>query len=559
MLKNLYINNFAIIDELSIDFDRGYNVITGETGSGKSLLVEAILLLSGDRIDKALIGKRRAYSIVEGVFSASLSYEYLESLNIEPCDEIVITRKFSNSSSSIRINNRVSNLSILKDLAKGLLDVYGQHSSIVLFDKKNYLAILDAYGDKIKELEDLSKIYKENISLYKQLEDYSLSDEELFREKDLISYQIEEIDNFNFDIDEEEITNEYKRLNNSVEIAKLTNLSSDLLNGNAIPTVLESVKTYASSISDIARYDKAISNLEERAYALIDELEVEFDELQSYYETIEYDPERMGEIDKYLSDLFKIKNKYGKDIDEIKNYYENISTKLEDLNNYEENKEKIRSQIDKNERLLLSLAKIISEKRKEKAGKFTKRMIRELKELNLLNIEFEIKFDSKDKVSENGFDEIDFMISTNLGEEKKSLSTVASGGEISRFMLAFKSVIADIDEVETLIFDEIDTGISGRTAQIVAEKLLDISQKHQILVISHLGQIAAMADSHYLIEKHIKDKNTFSNIRRIENSDRTKEMARLIGGVNITGKTLSSAEEMLDLAYEKRVNYGKER
>ena len=549
MLKNIYIKNFAIVDEESIDFSNGFNILTGETGSGKSIVVDALALLAGGRVNKTLIGKRENYSIVEGYFSCNFSDEDFDKLNIEPCEEVIVTRRFTENSSSIKINNRVSNLSILQEFSKKLIDVYGQNSQSILTNKNNYLGILDSFGGKDLELKEIQKLNRELRDKNKELKKFSLSKEEIIREEDLINYQIEEIESFNFNIDEEKLDNEFKRLNNGIELINLSNESLEILNGdNNFNNIHQSFTNVLSNLRDISNYDSTMVDFYERVNSTYIELEDQIKDLEHYRDKIEVDPERLEEIDKIFKDLFNLKNKYGRNKEEILSYLDELNKKLNELSNYQEEKKKILIEIDEIEKKLEQNAKGLSKKRKKNAKAFESSIISELKDLNIKNIEFEIIFDKSEKISDTGFDIVDFMITTNIGEAKKSLSMVGSGGEMSRFMLAFKSVVADIDEVNTLVFDEIDTGISGRTAQVVAEKLYDISKKHQIIVISHLPQIASLADKHLLISKYIESNSTFSKVDVLDKEGRVEEIARLIGGVNITEKTRSSAKENLIMA-----------
>lgn len=549
MLKNIYIKNFAIVDEESIDFSNGFNILTGETGSGKSIVVDALALLAGGRVNKSLIGKRENYSIVEGYFSCNFSDEDFDKLNIEPCEEVIVTRRFTENSSSIKINNRVSNLSILQEFSKKLIDVYGQNSQSILTNKNNYLGILDSFGGKDLELKEIQKLNRELRDKNKELKKFSLSKEEIIREEDLINYQIEEIESFNFNIDEEKLDNEFKRLNNGIELINLSNESLEILNGdNNFNNIHQSFTNVLSNLRDISNYDSTMVDFYERVNSTYIELEDQIKDLEHYRDKIEVDPERLEEIDKIFKDLFNLKNKYGRNKEEILSYLDELNKKLNELSNYQEEKKKILIEIDEIEKKLEQNAKGLSKKRKKNAKAFESSIISELKDLNIKNIEFEIIFDKSEKISDTGFDIVDFMITTNIGEAKKSLSMVGSGGEMSRFMLAFKSVVADIDEVNTLVFDEIDTGISGRTAQVVAEKLYDISKKHQIIVISHLPQIASLADKHLLISKYIESNSTFSKVDVLDKEGRVEEIARLIGGVNITEKTRSSAKENLIMA-----------
>ncbi len=554
MLTNIYIKNFALIEEINIDFREGFNVLSGETGSGKSIIINAISLLKGERVNKDFMGKFGDFSIVEGSFYIEESQIFLfEEKGIDIEDNLlIVTRRFSKNSSTVRINNRIVTLSLLQAISDSLIDIHGQHSQLIALNKSNYLGILDSFN-KI-ETNKLKTQIKSNLKEIDRLKGLSkelnITDEELLREKDLLLYQMEEIEDFNFeDYREEELNQEYKKLSNTVTIQTNIMAIQTIIRGGSYSkkSLKEDISNIESLIGDIVEFDDELKVFEEEIINLKDLVDDFNRSLESYYYSVSVNESRIRTIEDIFSSFQNLKRKYGRDQEEILQFYDKIKSRYQLLDNIEEKRREIKKDLAGLSKKNLDLAEELTGIRKTVAKEFEGQMIAELLEMNIKNIEFYIDFLSLEEVGENGKDQIDFLISTNKGQDVKSLSQVASGGEISRFMLALKAILADYDNVQTIIFDEIDTGISGRTAQIVGEKLLKISKKRQVVVITHLPQIAALADSHYLIEKNTVDNKTLTSMVKIDQEERVHELARLISGVDITDLSISSAREMLDL------------
>ncbi len=554
MLTNIYIKNFALIEEINIDFKEGFNVLSGETGSGKSIIINAISLLKGERVNKDFMGKFGDFSIVEGSFYIEESQIFLfEDKGIDIEDNLlIITRRFTKTSSTVRINNRIVTLSLLQSISDSLIDIHGQHSQLIALNKSNYLDILDSFN-KIQTNQLKSQIksnIKEIEGLKKLSEELNITDEELIREKDLLVYQMDEIEDFNFDdYREDELNQEYKKLSNTATIqANIMNIQNIIRGGSySKKSLKEDISNIESLIAEVVEFDEDLKVFEEEIINLKDLLDDFHRSIESYYYSISVNESRIRAIEEVFSSFQNLKRKYGRDEEEILSFYDKIKMRYQLLDNIEEKRREINKRLKVLNEENLSRAEKLTEIRKNIAKDFEKQIIVELSEMNIKNIEFYIAFQDLDRVTENGKDQIDFMISTNKGQDVKSLSQVASGGEISRFMLALKAILADYDNVQTIIFDEIDTGISGRTAQIVGEKLLKISKKRQVVVITHLPQIAALANSHYLIEKNTIDNKTLTSMKAIDQEERVHEIARLISGVDITELSISSAREMLDL------------
>lgn len=560
MLAELFIDNFVIIKRNHIYFEDGFNVLTGETGSGKSLILEAINLLLGKRADKDIVGRFAEKTLIEGVFELNpKTKKILENNNVvfdEDDNKLIVSRTISKKSSTLRINGRVANLTILREISPILLDVYNQGDSNAFMNKANYIYFIDNYSND-KKTQDLKKMVK---SLVNQKNDYlvkynnlNLSEEEIQRERDLIKYQVDEIEKVDLlSINEEDIDEEYKKLNNinalreSIETAKgiIDNSDYDV---NSISNML------SSSISELSSYsnlDQKVSEFYDRLSALNDELNDLYSDMDIYEETLVGNPERSQELEDLMEHIFNLKRKYGATIDDIIAYYDKISKRSKELDEIEDLRDNLDVILNDLDKKLEENAIKLHEIRLKKSKIIEEKINKSIKDLNIKNGLFKIELNKKDAIDTTGIDEVDFLIRTNKGESLKSLTKTASGGEISRIMLAFKEIFADFDNVDTMIFDEIDTGISGRTAQIVGEKIFDLSKKRQVISISHLPQIASLASNHILISKEDVGDYTISSTEKIEDDKRTNEIARLIGGVNITDITINSASEMLTMAEE---------
>ncbi|MFO3664676.1 DNA repair protein RecN [Anaerococcus sp. ENR0831] len=562
MLSELFIDNFVIIKRNHIFFEEGFNVLTGETGSGKSLILESINLLLGKRADKDIVGRFAPKTVIEGVFELDEKAKNILINNGVIFDEddnkLIVNRTISQKSSTLRINGRVANLTILREISPILIDIYNQGDSNAFMNKANYIYLIDNYSND-QETIDLRKMIK---ALVNQKNEYlvkynnlNLSDEEISRERDLIKYQIEEIEKIDlFSINEEEIDEEYKKLNNinamreSIEAAKgiLDNSDYDV---NSISSMLGAILSEINSFSDI---DSRLSEFYDRLSALNDEVNDIYSEMDIYQESLTGDPERAQELEDLIEHIYNLKRKYGSNIDEIISYYDEISARIKELDEIEDLRDNLDSILSDIDQKLNENASKLHDIRIKKSKILEENINKSIADLNIKNGLFKIEFSKKENIDTTGADELDFLIRTNKGEDLKSLTKTASGGEISRIMLAFKEIFADFDDVDTMIFDEIDTGISGRTAQIVGEKILDLSNKRQVIAISHLPQIASLASNHILISKEDVGDFTISSTQKIEGEKRISEIARLIGGVNITDITINSAGEMLEMAEELR-------
>lgn len=556
MLKELSIKNFAIIDDLKIEFDHGLNLLTGETGSGKSIIIEALGLVLGGRSRKDLIRTGQQKAFVEALFYVEENIKALLSKYGYDAEEdiLIISREISANYPSItRLNGRPITLNILSNITPNLVDIFGQHEHQSLLNVENHQILIDSLGDKEHKelLEKISFNYDKYIDEKKKLEEMLISSSARERELDLLKYQLEEIDNANLSSEDEfEIENNFKKYSNvqTIKIGLgnvLENLdSSDYDKGSILNLLNNSI----SILNNIKSFDNDTNKYLDRLNELRYELQDMTRDINNYLESIEIDEEKLIYYRDRLDLVNKLKKKFGLTIDKIFEYRNKISEEYENLVNYEKRIEEINNNLKIYEDILIKDSLLLRDKRIKISKSLEKKLTEELKELNMRNIVFKVNFKPKEKLSSDGMDEIEFLISTNPGEDIKSLSKIVSGGEMSRIMLGFKNILADNDKIPTLIFDEIDTGISGRTAQIVGEKICKISKNHQVISISHLPQITALADSHFNIYKESQNGMTITKIKKLTYDERVKEMARLLGGVNVTETTLNHAKEMLSMS-----------
>lgn len=556
MLKELSIKNFAIIDDLKIEFDSGLNLLTGETGSGKSIIIEALGLVLGGRGSKDLIRTGEDKAVIEALFYiedniksilSKYGYETEESI-------LIISREISLTYPSItRLNGRPITLNILSNITPNLIDIFGQHEHQSLLNIQNHQILIDSLGNREHKdlLEKIRTTYEVYIEEKKKFNEMNKTSSEREREIDLLKYQIEEIDAANLTSEDEfEIENNFKKYSNiqSIQIGLgnvLENLNGSTYDRNSI---LDLFNNCINLLNNIKNFDSEIIQYHDKFNNLRYELQDLAREVDYYLESLEVDEEKFIYYRDRLDLVNKLKKKYGITIDKIFEYRNNIFIEYENLINYEKKMEEINKNIKRYEEILTNDSLLLRNKRIDIAKKLENKLTQELKELNMGNVVFKVDFKEKESISNSGLDNIEFLISTNPGENLKPLSKIVSGGEMSRIMLGFKNIIADNDKIPTLIFDEIDTGISGRTAQIVGEKICKISKNHQVIAISHLPQITALADNHYKIYKESEGYTTITKVRKLTYDERVLEMARLLGGVNVTETTINHAKEMLNMS-----------
>lgn len=559
MLVELSINNFAIIKDLKIEFTEGLNLLTGETGSGKSILVEALGIILGGRASKDLISSGSNKAILQALFhikNEDRLIPILDKYGLELEDDklLIITREISQNSPSVsRVNGQIVTLSILNEITFNLVDIFGQHEHQSLLNISNHKRIIDSFGDtsfnKLKfKINDLYKSYNEEINSLNRM---TIDSQERIRKIDLLKFQIEEIEDADIvNINEADIENEYNKLLNTETIYSTIGEIVESFNSSIYDkqSIIDSLNRSIYSLRSLEDFDTNLNPITKRLESIGFELEDINIELNNYLNNLEINDERLTYLKDKINLINNLKKKYGQTIEEILNYKEEVSKELRDLIDYETRILQIKNNIQIYEKELYDLSSKLSSKRKKISKNIEKKISDELLLLNMGKVIFKVNFKENPNLTSDGFDIIEFLISTNPGENLKPLSKIVSGGEMSRIMLAFKSILADVDQIPTLIFDEIDSGISGRTAQIVGEKIKKISRNHQVISISHLPQIAALSDSHYVIYKELEKDKTISNIKRLSYDERITELARLLGGVNVTDTTLNHAREMLEMS-----------
>lgn len=554
MLLNLHVKNLALIKEVDVDFTNGLVVLTGETGAGKSLILGSVNIALGKKVEKDIIRKGAEYALVELTFCIdSRLKEKLEQYDVYPEDEniIVVSRKITYGRSVSKINGETVSLTTLKNVMDLLIDIHGQHDHQSLLYKNTHLQILDKYaGEEVKELKNtISDKYSQYIEIKKELDKFDMDETKRLRECEFAEFEINEIEAANLSLGEDdEVENEFKKLSGSEKIMSSLSDAYQIMGYEGNQGVCECISRVGYDLSEISDIDSKLSDLQKQIYDIDDMCKGLAREISDYIDEVNYEPQRVAEVEERLNLINHLKLKYGQSIEKILAYKGEKQAYLDSLNNYNLMREEAKTKLDKEMSELVVLCDKLSSLRKKYAIKLEETVVKALEDLNFLSVKFKINVSKKENVSANGQDEVEFLISTNPGEEVKSLAKVASGGELSRIMLAIKSILAGEDEIDTMIFDEIDTGISGKTAQMVADKLMGISKEHQVICISHLAQIAAMADSHYLIEKNTDDESTETNIYRLSREDSIKELVRISSGGEITETAIKHATEMKEMA-----------
>ena len=536
MIRYLSIKNFATIENTEIEFNDGLNIITGETGAGKSIVIEAVSLALGSRADTTFIRSGADKAVIQMIAEHKGS-EYL------------ITRQISSSGKNIcRINDEVVTLGHLSMVCKKLADIHGQYDHQSLLNPEYHIKRLDLYHkDKILPAKETVKKLYENYSMLKvQLRNITLKSEKNKREQDFMQFELDELKDASLRPGEdEELEEKISLLQNSEKIYE--NLAGAYqMSSEDEYSVISALKKISDMVTETAPYSSELEELSERLNELYYDFEDICSSIRDSRDNAVFSPE---ELDAYISrieTINRLKNKHGKSIVQLLSYQEELEKTLSELENSDEIQEELKKQLSKCENALTASCEKLSAARKQAAEELEKEITRELKQLNFNDAEFSISFTEADTFSPEGTDIAEFMISTNRGEPLKPLSRIASGGEMSRIMLAFKKIVGDYDEIPTMIFDEIDSGISGITASIVGKKLREISENHQIICITHLPQIAAFGEHNYKIQKSSDDKMTYTTVSALSENEKTNEIARLLGGANITDTTLKSAKELID-------------
>lgn len=557
MLQSLHVKNLALIDEAEVNFEKGLNILSGETGAGKSIIIGSVNLALGEKASKDMVRKDADYALVELIFHIKNTHilEKLKELEVYPEDgEVIMTRKIMSGRSVCRINSETVSASHLRSVASLLIDIHGQHEHQSLLSKKNHLKYLDDYaGEELaKEKRALLLEYREYQEKKKELDEASLDEEQQARELSFLQYEIDEIEQAGLVTGEdEELETAYRKLSNGRRIMEAAGTAYELT-GNAMENASDMIGHALRELISVSEYDETIQGLSDQLGEL-DSLLSDFNhELSGYLSDADFSEELFAQTEKRLDEINHLKSKYGDSIEKILAQKEEKQARVDQLTNYDIYRKNLEDDYRKSKEIVKKRSDKISSIRKKYAKTLVKEVTQSLIDLNFLDVQFDMRFEATDHFTQNGIDDARFYISTNPGEDLKPLEQIASGGELSRIMLALKTVLAENDDIETLIFDEIDSGISGRTAQMVAEKMNTTGRNHQIICITHLPQIAAMADQHFLIEKMAENGNTVSQIRMLDEKESVTELARMLGGVKITDTVLQSAQEMKEMAKAKK-------
>ena len=555
MLQNLHVKNLALIDETEVEFGPGLNILSGETGAGKSIIIGSINLALGEKVQKEMLRDNGESALVELIFFVedADTIEAIRALDIEMEDDtVILSRKITGGRAIGRINGEAVSASKMKAVASLLIDIHGQHEHQSLLSKKKHLEILDTFakeslGDK---KEKLAQCYQEYRKLKDELEHANLDGEERARELSFLEYEVKEIEDAQLTVGEdEELEAVFRKYSNGKKIMDAVG-AANAATSEDDESASERIGRALRELSSVSAYDERVKEMEEQLTE-IDNLLSDFNhELASYLSDEEFDEETFYETEKCLDLINHLKSKYGNTIADILKYGEEKAERITVLNDYDAYLAGLQKNVSEKEKQLEQLSRKVSDIRKKESKKLTESIKNALLDLNFLDVQFMMEFAETDYTA-NGIDDAQFLISTNPGEPVKPLGKVASGGELSRIMLAIKTVMAS-DKIGTLIFDEIDSGISGRTAQMVSEKMNALGRSHQIICITHLPQIAAMADSHFLIEKSVENQATVSKIHKLTDEESVEELARMLGGVEITDTVLENAREMKQMAYMKK-------
>lgn len=559
MLRELSIRNFAIIEDLTVSFSDGLTVLTGETGAGKSIIIDAVHLLAGGRGNSEFIRHGAKKAEIEGLFHISSEqhpiYKKLDEADIEVEEDTIILRRDLNDSgkSVCRVNGKLVPLSVLRDIGSSLIDIHGQHENQELMDEKQHINLLDQFA--AERLAPIQEKYKECYEAYralkKELASISIDEQLMAQRIDLYQFQIKELDDANISSSEEDLLlDERRRLMNFNKLFERSSTAYEAIQGEE--KGLDWIGTAMGAVDDAAAIDEHFKESSEAVTSAFYALQEAAYQIKNILDELEFDPARLNEVEQRLALIQSLKRKYGSTVQDILAYHEKIKTDLNELLNRDEILQVKERKVIEMEAVLTDLAEQLSVVRKEAAIELSEAIMAELRELHMEKAKFIVNFDSLPSFDANGKDQVVFYISTNVGEPPKSLPKIASGGELSRMMLALKTIFSSSNGVTSIIFDEVDTGVSGRVAQAIAEKIAAISINSQVLCISHLPQVAAMADHHYFIKKEVEHDRTFTSLTEIDTFARIEEVSRMISGAEITELTLQHATELLNMANERK-------
>lgn len=547
MLSLLHIENIAVIEQADISFDKGFNVLTGETGAGKSIVIDAISAILGQRAYRDMIRTGTSKASVRAVFTKVPNFPWFEENGVEYDEETVIQRDiFLDGKNVCRVNGTLVTVAILHKLGIQLINIHGQHDSASLFDEENHLRFLDAFADNGALLADYREKFAAVSELRRQIDRMTMDEGEKLRRMETLKYQISEIEKADLKSGEDEVLEQRRKLlQNSEKLSQgLEEASDALLGGDDSDGAAALLAQAAYALSRIARYSDDYTGFQERLTDLKYQVQDIADEVRDSLDELSYSADELETIEARLDIIHRLRRKYGADCDEILAYLDKAQKELDEIEFADDRVEQLKKKLAKQEKQAWDAALALRKNRQEQGTVMAEKILSELSQLDMPRVQFQCRFRETELTSE-GADAVAFYLSTNAGEDLKPLSKVASGGELARIMLSMKNVLAEKDAVDTLIFDEVDTGVSGRAAQRIAEKLKSLASHKQVLCVTHLPQLAALADTHMLIAKSEHDGRTYTTVTPLDRKGRAMELARIIGGTNITETTLKSAEEML--------------
>lgn len=554
MLLNVSVKNLALIKESDIYFKDGMNILSGETGAGKSIIIGSINIALGGKVNKEMVRSGEDHAMVELVFKVDResTRKKLEDAGVNLEDgEVIVTRKIVNGRSITKVNGETFPVSALRDITALLIDIHGQHDHQSLLKVDKHIGILDEFAaaDISDVKNDVLKAYNAYVDAKNELEMFDMDEEQRIRECEFYNFEINEITDADLTIGEDnDIEESFKKVANMKKILESVSVVHNVMNGDTGENVLDMLGRAVSEMASVADYDDSLKDIYNQLVSIEDLCSSVSRDVSEYADSSEFDEERAKELEERLDLINHLKLKYGNTIEKILEYRDEKQQKLELLENYDIKKKQAQQKLDETEKILDKKCEKLSSLRKKYAVDFEKRVVETLEDLNFLQVKFKVDFKKSGTYSANGNDKAEFMISTNPGEPLMPLAKIASGGELSRIMLGIKTIMAGQDDIDTLIFDEIDTGISGRTAQKVAEQMKLLSKKHQIICITHLPQIAAMADNHLKIEKTSEGNETSTKIYPLDEEKSVEELARMLGGAEITETVMQNAREMKKLA-----------
>lgn len=548
MLSLLHIENIAVIQCADISFDKGFNVLTGETGAGKSIVIDAISAIMGERAYRDMIRTGSTKASVRGVFTQVPELPWFQENGVEYDPETVIQREvYLDGKNVCRVNGSLVSVSILRKLGVQLINIHGQHDSASLFDENNHLILLDAFSGNEPLRREYGEKYETYTQLQRQIASLTMDEGEKLRKMEMLRYQIQEIEKAKLTPGEDETLEQRRKLlQNSEKISdNLHDAVNAVYGGEDTDGAASLLGEAERSLSRLSRFSEDFTELHQRVADLMYQVQDVAEELRIARDNLSYSADELEEIESRLDVIHRLRKKYGATCQDILDYKEKASQELDEIVFSDDHLERLKAQCEKAKEAAWEAAKRLRQSREAGAQVLSRQILSELAQLDMPKVQFQCQFSQTD-LTASGADLVAFYMSANAGEALKPLSKVASGGELARIMLAMKNVLAQQDQVATLIFDEVDTGVSGRAAQKVAEKLRSVSQNKQVLCVTHLPQLAALATTHFLIAKEERDGRTYTSVTPLDKEGRKRELARIIGGANITETTLKSAEEMLN-------------